>query len=91
MSVRPGLSGVGSIVFRDEERMLSHSRNPLEFYRTVIAPYKEELEIWFVDNKSIKVYLTLILVTVWVVVFSDSRLLWQLFPSLPEEPENLKV
>jgi lipopolysaccharide/colanic/teichoic acid biosynthesis glycosyltransferase len=38
-NVRPGLTGIGSIVFRDEERLLSESGMPAaEFYAKHIAP-----------------------------------------------------
>ena len=43
-SVRPGLTGIGSVVFRDEERILSESKLPPdECYAKVIAPYKGEI------------------------------------------------
>ena len=48
VKVRPGLSGIGSIVFRDEETLLSRPGIDHEhFYKEVIAPYKGELELWF--------------------------------------------
>lgn len=90
-SVRPGLSGVGSIAFRDEERVLTNAQDPVQFYRSTIAPYKASLEQWFVENKSVKLYFLLILITAWCVPFSKSRLLWKVFPDLPEQPENLRI
>ena len=51
-SVCPGLSGVGSIIFRDEEEMLSKSSDPHQFYQDYISPYKAYLEKWFVKNSS---------------------------------------
>ena len=53
-SVRPGLSGAGSVIFRDEEEILSGKDiNHDEVYRTKITPLKAKLEIWYVGNKSI--------------------------------------
>ena len=48
-NVKPGLTGIGSIIFRDEESIISavNEENPHEFYRRVIAPYKGELEMWY--------------------------------------------
>jgi len=44
---KPGITGIGSVVFRDEESMISASKlPPHEFYEKVIAPYKGALEIW---------------------------------------------
>ena len=47
-NVKPGLTGIGSVVFRDEESMISAvaNENPHEFYKRVIAPHKGELELW---------------------------------------------
>ena len=51
--LKPGLTGIGSIVFRDEENILAESSIPLEeFYKKNISPYKGELEIWYKNNQS---------------------------------------
>ena len=42
--VRPGLSGVGSIYFRNEENILDDARNAQIIYNNVIMPFKGELE-----------------------------------------------
>lgn len=82
--VRPGLTGVGSIVFRDEERLLSASgMNLSEFYGRYIAPAKGELELWYQRNMSFTTDCLLIFLTAWVIVFPKSRLLYKLFPTLP--------
>jgi len=39
LKVKPGLSGIGSIVFRDEESLLDDKRDRLSFYDYVIGPY----------------------------------------------------
>lgn len=72
-SVRPGLSGVGSVVFRDEENILSKADNPHEFYEENITPYKAYLEKWFVEEKSLFLYFKLIVVTVIVVIFKTNN------------------
>ena len=55
--VRPGITGVSSIIFRSEEDMVNIGADPREFYKQQISPYKEALELWFVDNYSLKLYL----------------------------------
>jgi lipopolysaccharide/colanic/teichoic acid biosynthesis glycosyltransferase len=73
--VKPGLSGVGSIVFRDEESITASSRKPpMQCYVEDIAPYKAQLEMWYVQNQSFLLDLKLIFITVWVVVFPKSRI-----------------
>lgn len=90
-TVRPGLSGVGSIVFRDEETLMGNQEGADEFYDDIIMPYKGLLEEWYVGNKSISVYFTLIAVTIWTVFFPQSQMLWRTYPSLPRPPEILKT
>lgn len=89
VQVRPGLSGIGSIVFRDEEDMMHASGEPERFYDEVIMPYKGRLEEWFVVNQGLWTYLMCILVTIWVVFFPRSPLVWRVFPTLPVPPAEI--
>ena len=86
--LRPGLSGIGSIVFRDEESLLSKTSDPRDFYNTKIAPYKGELEKWYSEHQSLTYYFILIGLTIWCVLFQKSRAPWILFKDLPRN-ENL--
>jgi lipopolysaccharide/colanic/teichoic acid biosynthesis glycosyltransferase len=88
--VRPGLSGVGSIIFRGEEEILHGATASVDFYANVIAPYKGALEQWFVSNKSLYVYFLAIFVTVWAVLIPSSTIAWRVFKDLPEPPVELK-
>lgn len=89
IKVVPGLSGIGSIVFRGEEDMMHASQDPDQFYDEVIMPYKGELECWYVKNKGVSVYLKSILLTAWVVLFPNSSAHWRVFAGLPSPPEEL--
>ncbi|MDA8712195.1 sugar transferase [Alphaproteobacteria bacterium] len=87
--VRPGLSGMGSIIFRNEEEIIQTQGNAKEFYASEIAPYKGELEKWYVSRANIFIYFALIFLTVWVVLFPKSRIVWKIFKSLPKPPSSL--
>jgi lipopolysaccharide/colanic/teichoic acid biosynthesis glycosyltransferase len=77
-NVRPGLTGVGSIVFRDEEAILSKSDLPVEeCYAKVIAPQKGALELWYQKNMSLATDIKLIFLTAWVIVRPKSRLMYR--------------
>ena len=89
-TVKPGLTGIGSIIFRDEERFLAELKEPMEFYKKNIIPYKSDLEIWFVENNSLWLYLKLIVVTVWIVMFPQSKIVDTAFKGLPSKSENLR-
>ena len=84
-NIRPGLTGIGSIVFRDEERLLSESGMPAqEFYARHIAPAKGELELWYQRHLSLRTDALIIFLTAWVILFPKSRLLHRVFKDLPE-------
>lgn len=85
-NVKPGLTGIGSIVFRDEESLISaiKDEDPHEFYKRVIAPYKGQLEMWYQKNKSFFLDLQLIFMTAWVILLPESRLYEKWFKDLPK-------
>jgi len=89
---KPGITGIGSLIFRDEESLISNSTlDPHEFYELHIAPYKGALEMWYQENKSIMTDLTLIFLTAWVIVFSSSKLPYQVLKNLPQKPKELLI
>ena len=88
--VRPGLSGIGSIIFRDEEEIMHGANASVDFYKNVIAPYKGELEEWFVSNKGLYIYFVAIFTTVWTVLIPSTRIAWKVFKDLPEPATELK-
>ena len=86
-NVRPGLTGIGSIMFRDEESLISlaaENENPHDFYKRVIAPYKGELEIWYHSHRSVFLDSQLIFMTAWAIVFPETRLYEKWFKDLPQ-------
>jgi lipopolysaccharide/colanic/teichoic acid biosynthesis glycosyltransferase len=88
---KPGITGVGSIVFRDEERWISASSLPPRvFYTKHIAPHKGALEIWYLNNASFFTDLKIIFLTAWVIIFTESNLIYKVFKDLPQRPEALK-
>jgi lipopolysaccharide/colanic/teichoic acid biosynthesis glycosyltransferase len=89
VKVRPGLSGIGSIVFRDEEDMMHGHADPDYFYDEVIMPYKGQLEEWYVQNQTLYTYFMLIGLTVWVVLMPGSDAVWKSFSNLPKPGPEL--
>ena len=88
-TVRPGLTGIGSIIFRDEERYLVDRENPIEFYKEHIIPYKSDLEIWFVKHNSLWLYFKIIIVTALVILFPQTKITDTAFNGLPLKPASL--
>lgn len=86
-NVKPGITGIGSIIFRDEEKYLSAPGvDPKRLYKEQIAPYKGTLEIWYQNNASVWVDMKLIFLTAWVIIFPDSNLPHKWFHNLPSKP-----
>jgi lipopolysaccharide/colanic/teichoic acid biosynthesis glycosyltransferase len=84
-NVTPGLTGIGSIVFRDEELIITQSNLPVqETYKHIILPYKGALEVWYQQHRSFYTDFMIMFLTAWYVVFPKSNLVNKVFPSLPE-------
>ena len=90
LSVRPGLSGLGSIVFRDEELMLNDSDKAERFYDEVIMPYKGTLEEWYVNQNSLVTYFVLLVATIWLLTTKKIPLGWPVFSKMPVIPPELR-
>lgn len=87
--VRPGITGIGSIVFRDEERILTNAVDRDFCYKHQIVPYKASLERWYADNRSFWLDLWLMFLTIWHVARPQSRLAHKLLPpSLVRSPDS---
>lgn len=87
--VRPGLSGIGSILLHDEESIISDKENPREFYKLHIATFKGSLEKWYVENRSLGLYFKLIIATIFVIILKRTTFMYRLFPTLPLTPDVL--
>lgn len=88
-TVKPGLTGIGSIIFRDEERLLDGREDPISFYNENIMPHKSDLELWFVQNNTLWLYFKIIFITLWVVVFPSSNIVDKAFDGIPSLPDSL--
>ena len=89
-SVKPGLSGIGSIIFRNEEKLMNGRNANIDFYTDVIAPYKGELEKWYVNNASVRIYFLLIILTIVAIIKPNSYIYRKCLPTLPAAPSSLK-
>ena len=79
---RPGITGIGSVIFRDEEKIISESDDIQATYRRIFD-YKGQVEMWYQQHLSFYTDMMIIFLTVWHVLFSKSRLVYKVFPSLP--------
>ena len=93
--VKPGITGIGSIVFRDEEQLTSLVRNlggePLGYYRFYIYPYKGSLETFYSEHRSLYTDFKILFITGWQLIFKDSNLVFKTFNNLPPKPISLTL
>ena len=82
--IKPGITGIGSIIFRDEEYLISNNDDPEKFYKEKIAPYKGQLESWYFDNNSILIDIKIILTTAIVIIFPQSNVHKKFFDDFPK-------
>lgn len=90
LSMRPGLTGIGSIVFRDEEGILDRcGEDRTQYYNNTIMPYKGALELWYAERRGILVYFMVILLTALAIIRPRSEAYRRFFKDLPEMPVKL--
>lgn len=89
-NAKPGLTGIGSIVFRNEEKILQNFVDKTAFHQDIIAPYKASLECWYIDHKNVFTYFKLIILTFFAVVRPSSNLWKQSLSDLPQVPVELE-
>ena len=87
---KPGITGMGPLLMRDEEKIVSdaadNGHDPRDFYKNHIYPYKGKVEMWYQEHKSIKTDLLIIFLTAWVIVFPNSLLPYKIFKTVPSRP-----
>ena len=80
--VKPGVTGIGSLVFRDEEKLLSEAADPKEMYISIF-PYKASLEVWYQKNMSFATDVKIILLTASSIIFPEKTNVNNSFRDLP--------
>lgn len=87
-NVKPGLTGIGSIIFRDEEELITKVKNnggdTWDFYKNSIYPFKGKVESWYQSNQTFLLDLQLIFLTAWVIIMPNSKFYESLFKDLPK-------
>lgn len=83
-SIRPGVTGIGSIVFRNEGSLFKNVKGSYEeFYKDQIAPVKGELELWYIQNKSFGIDFKILVFTVIAVLYGQVKSIERRFENLP--------
>jgi lipopolysaccharide/colanic/teichoic acid biosynthesis glycosyltransferase len=87
--VTPGLTGMGSLIFRNEEELVTNIKNrgidAWEYYKNEIYPFKGELEKYYQNNYGFTTDLKILIGTALMMLFSNEKILYLLFPDLPKK------
>lgn len=68
LSVRPGITDIASIEYRDESAVLARASDPEQAYIREVMPHKLALAASYVDQASVWMDIKLILRTIWAIV-----------------------
>jgi lipopolysaccharide/colanic/teichoic acid biosynthesis glycosyltransferase len=80
---KPGMTGIGSLIFRDEEKIISDAADPKAMYAT-IYPFKGALEMWYQQHASLYTDFMIIFLTAWSIIFPKNQLVNKIFKDLPK-------
>ena len=82
---KPGMTGIGSLIFRDEEKIVSEANDPQLMY-SAIYEYKGMLELWYQKHASFYTDIMIIFLTAWTILFPKNKLIYHVFKDLPKRP-----
>ena len=81
-NLKPGITGIGSLVFRDEEKLLSNSSDIHKMHRDIYK-YKGAIEMWYQDHASVYTDLMIIFLTAFSIIAPRNTLVTRIFKDLP--------
>ncbi|MDG5799809.1 sugar transferase [Marinilabiliaceae bacterium ANBcel2] len=73
LAVRPGITDVASLKFKNEEDLLAAAEDPVEMYRNTILPRKLDLYEEYVQNHSFSSDLLILIKTFFALFFNFSK------------------
>ena len=82
---KPGMTGIGSLIFRDEEKIVSDAPDPKAMYKNIYL-YKGKLELWYQGKASLYTDFMIIFLTAWSILSPQNNLTNKIFKDLPARP-----
>ncbi|HGJ64145.1 TPA: sugar transferase [bacterium] len=74
-TMKPGITGLGSLYFYNEEMLLPNDKEIAEaFFKRVIIPHKVELELWYAEHRNFILDIKIFIATL-LLVFMPSHLI----------------
>jgi lipopolysaccharide/colanic/teichoic acid biosynthesis glycosyltransferase len=82
---KPGMTGISSLIFRDEEKIVSAATDPYAMYAAIYS-YKGTLELWYQKHASLYTDFKIIFLTAWSIIFPKNKTVYSFFKDLPQWP-----
>ena len=90
LGIRPGITGIGSLLFRGEEKLLSAAQDRETWYINQILPRKITMELEYLKKASFALDLRLIMLTLTTSLSCSSAVPFRMLRSILED-ESLKT
>jgi lipopolysaccharide/colanic/teichoic acid biosynthesis glycosyltransferase len=91
IGIKPGITGIGSVLFRHEEDILFRMKTPKEMGYADIMKVKGKAELWYREKRNLLIDIALLTITGWAILFPRSELLFLVFRHLPFKDEYLSL
>jgi len=65
LEVRPGITDLATLIYRNEEEILAAAENPERYYRAVVLPAKLRLNLEYLAVRSWRTDLKIVLLSAW--------------------------
>jgi lipopolysaccharide/colanic/teichoic acid biosynthesis glycosyltransferase len=89
-TVKPGISGLGSLIFKNEYLLLKKNKNIKQIYTEEISKYKGLVEKYYVQNFTPFSYFKILILTIIILLTNKSKLVYKFFPGLPRPTLKIK-
>jgi lipopolysaccharide/colanic/teichoic acid biosynthesis glycosyltransferase len=73
LQLKPGITGLASLKYRNEEQILSQQTNPQKYNDEVIWPDKVRINKWYAENRTISMDVQIIFFTLVPMPFDVDR------------------
>jgi lipopolysaccharide/colanic/teichoic acid biosynthesis glycosyltransferase len=92
---KPGLTGISTLVYRNEEKTLEKYSDPDRAYREIVLPHKLELSARYLEIRTPLSDIKLFVLSAWYsffpAKFDSDRMLRTFVPGRAEAPKPVKV
>ena len=69
LKVRPGITDIASMKFRNENEILAKSKQPEKTYIETVMPEKLKMNLHYIDNSGFFIDIKIILLTIHTIIF----------------------